>query len=187
MTKLLTTFAMLIVLQGCVTAAVVTVGTALSAATDRRTLGNQIDDKTIELNAYSKLSEQKPLKDKTNIQLASLNGILLVVGQAPTEPMRADVIKLLNKIKGVKKLFNQIRIGNTTSILTKSNDTWLTSKVKLALLTDKHIDGSNIKVITENGEVFLMGLVNQTEADIAVNIARNVGGVNRVLKAFEYR
>ncbi|MBL4910273.1 MAG: divisome-associated lipoprotein YraP [Alteromonadaceae bacterium] len=179
--------AIIITLQGCVAAAVVTVGAGVKMANDRRSIGNQIDDQTIELNAYTQLSENASLKDNTNIQVIAVNGTLLVIGQAPTVFLRDAVMKIINSIDGVSKIYNQIRIGSTTSILTKSHDAWLTSKVKVALLADDNIDGTNIKVITENAEVFLMGLVNTTEAAKAVNIARNISGVNRVLKAFEYR
>ena len=179
--------AIIIILQGCVAAAVVGVGTGVKMATDRRSVGNQIDDQTIELNAYSKLSEDTALKDSTNIQVIAMNGTLLVVGQAPTVFLRDSVMKVINNIEGVTKVYNQIRIGSVTSILTKSHDAWLTSKVKVALLAEDNIDGTNIKVVTENAEVFLMGLVSQKEASKAVNIARNISGVNQVLKAFEYR
>jgi osmotically-inducible protein OsmY len=179
--------AIVIFLQGCVTAAVVTVGTGVKMATDRRSVGHQIDDQTIELNAYTKLSENPAIKDQTNIQVVAMNGVVLVVGQAPTVFLRDAVMKVINSIDGISKVYNQIRIGNTTSILTKSHDTWLTSKVKVALLSDNSIDGTNIKVVTENSEVFLMGLVTLKEANKAVNIARNISGVTKVLKAFEYR
>lgn len=185
-TKIALLIAAVIILQGCVAAAVVTVGTGVKVATDRRTVGNQIDDQTIVLNAYAKLKKHAEINDKMNIQLVSLNGKMLVVGQAPTEHLRDSVIKILSDIEGITELYNQIRLTNTTSVLTRSHDTWLTSKVKVALLTDDRVDGTNIKVVTENGEVFLMGLVTQQEAEIAVNIARNISGVNRVVKAFEY-
>jgi osmotically-inducible protein OsmY len=84
------------------------------------------------------------------------------------------------------RIHNQIRIGNLTSITTQTNDVWLTSKVKSALFSSDEVDGNTIKVITENAEVFLMGLVTKKEADTAINITRNISGVNRVFKAFEY-
>jgi osmotically-inducible protein OsmY len=184
--KFITILVTIVFLQGCVAAAVVTVGTGVKVATDRRTVGHQIDDQTIVLNAYNKLNAHKDVNDNTNIQLISLNGKLLVVGQAPTEHLRDSIIKILSDINGVSEIYNQIRITNTTSVLTKSHDAWLTSKVKVALLADDRVDGTNIKVVTENGEVFLMGLVTPQEANIAVDIARNISGVNRVVKAFEY-
>lgn len=173
-------------LQGCVAAAVVGVVGGASVATDNRSLGNQIDDQKIEIDAKSALNKTEGLSDNTNIQVVSVNGSVLVVGQAPNSYLRDQVIKALNEVRGINQLHNQIRISNTTSFTTKTNDVWLTSKVKTALFGTDKLDATNIKVVTENGEVFLMGLVTQAEAAIAVDIARNVGGVNRVFKIFEY-
>jgi osmotically-inducible protein OsmY len=173
-------------LQGCVAVAVVGVVGGASAATDNRSLGNQIDDQKIELDAHSKLADSDALSDNTNLQVISVNGSVLVVGQAPNSYLRDNAIKAINEVKGIKQLHNQIRISNTTSFTTKTNDVWLTSKVKTALFGSDELDAINIKVVTENGEVFLMGLVAKAKADIAVDIARNVGGVNRVFKIFEY-
>ncbi|WP_085298834.1 division/outer membrane stress-associated lipid-binding lipoprotein [Cognaticolwellia mytili] len=173
-------------LQGCIAAAVVGVVGGASVATDNRSLGNQIDDQKIELDAHKRLAENDALSANTNLQVISVNGSVLVVGQAPNSYLRDQAIKLFSEINGVNQLHNQIRIGNTTAFTTKTNDIWLTSKVKTALFSDKKLNANNIKVVTENGEVFLMGLVTKAQADIAVDIARNVGGVNRVLKIFEY-
>jgi osmotically-inducible protein OsmY len=173
-------------LQGCIAVAVVGVVGGASVATDNRSLGNQIDDQKIELDAHKKLAASDALNENTNLQVISVNGSVLVVGQAPNSYLRDQAIKLINEINGVHQLHNQIRISNTTAFTTKTNDIWLTSKVKTALFSDEKLDANNIKVVTENGEVFLMGLVTKAQADIAVDIARNVGGVNRVLKIFEY-
>lgn len=173
-------------LQGCVAAAVVGVVGGASVATDNRSLGNQIDDQKIELDAHAQLAASEALSENTNLQVISVNGSVLIVGQAPNSYLRDQAIKMLNEVKGVKQLHNQVRISNTTAFTTKTNDVWLTSKVKTALFTHDELDATNIKVVTENGEVFLMGLVTKTQANIAVDIARNVGGVNRVFKIFEY-
>lgn len=173
-------------LQGCAAVAVVAVGTSASMATDRRSIGNQIDDQTIEVEAYNEIKKNESLSDNTNLSIISLNGSVLVIGQAPNTYLRDQAIKIINNINGVARIHNQVRIGNLTSITTKSNDVWLTSKVKSALFASDEISGRRIKVITENAEVFLMGLVTKKEADTAVNITRNISGVSRVFKAFEY-
>jgi osmotically-inducible protein OsmY len=111
---------------------------------------------------------------------------VLIIGQAPKTYIRDQAIKIVNDIDGVVRIHNQIRIGNLTSITTQTNDVWLTSKVKSALFSSDKVNGDALKVITENAEVFLMGLVTKAEADIAINITRNISGVNRVYKAFEY-
>ncbi|WP_281555851.1 division/outer membrane stress-associated lipid-binding lipoprotein [Thalassomonas sp. RHCl1] len=174
-------------LQGCVAAAVVGVAGTAQVANDKRSIGNQIDDQVIELDAYASFKKQQGLTENTNLQVVSVNGSVLIVGQSPNTYLRDLAIKTLNNIEGVVKVHNQIRIGNVTSITTRTNDLWLTSKVKTALFADEKIKSGNIKVVTENAEVFLMGLVSQSQANMAVEIARNIGGVNRVLKAFEYQ
>ena len=173
-------------LQGCTAVAVVALTTGASMATDRRSIGNQIDDQSIEVEAYNELTKNKSLNDNTNLHIVSVNGSVLIVGQAPNTYLKDQAIKIINNINGVVRVHNQIRIGNLTSITTQTNDVWLTSKVKSALFSSDEVKGNTIKVVTENAEVFLMGLVTQKEADIAVNITRNISGVNSVYKAFEY-
>lgn len=185
-TKLVATLLTLSILQGCAAVAVVAITTGASMVTDRRSIGNQIDDQSIEVEAYNEITKNKPLNTNTNLHISSVNGSVLIIGQAPSADLKDQAIKIVNNIKGVVRIHNQIRIGNVTSITTQTNDTWLTSKVKTALFTSDKVNGKDIKVITENGEVFLMGIVSKQEADAAVNITRNISGVNRVFKAFEY-
>jgi osmotically-inducible protein OsmY len=118
--------------------------------------------------------------------VVSVNSKVLVVGQAPNTHLRDLAIKTLNSLVGVEQVYDQIRIGNITSFTTTSNDMWLTSKVKTALFSSNSITATQIKVVTENGEVFLMGLVNSSQANAAVEAARNINGVSRVFKMFEY-
>ena len=174
------------VLQGCTAVAVVAVTTGASMATDRRSFGNQIDDQSIEVKAYNEITKNKSLNENTNLNVFSLNGSVLIIGQAPNTYLRDQAIKIINNLDGVVRIHNQIRIGNLISVTTKTNDVWLTSKVKTALFASDEVNGKAIKVITENAEVFLMGLVTKKEADAAINITRNISGVNRVFKAFEY-
>ncbi len=184
--KLIALLTLVAVLQGCAAAAVVAITTGASMATDRRSIGNQIDDQNIELEAYNEITKNTSLNDNTNLHIISLNGSVLIIGQTPNTYLRDQAIKIINAIDGVVKIHNQIRIGNVTSITTQTNDAWLTSKVKTALFSSDDINGNDIKVITENAEVFLMGLVSKKEADAAIEVTRNISGVNRVFKAFEY-
>lgn len=100
--------------------------------------------------------------------------------------MRAKAEAIVKPIRGVEKIHNQIRIGNITGVSTKTHDTWLTSKVKTMLVSEESVSANDIKVITENGEVFLMGLVTEQEANLAADVARHVSGVEKVIKVFEY-
>ncbi|MBU2926231.1 division/outer membrane stress-associated lipid-binding lipoprotein [Colwellia sp. 4_MG-2023] len=185
-TKIVSTLLLLGILQGCTAVTVVAITAGASMATDRRSIGNQIDDQTIQVNAYNRIAKNKALSDNTNLHLTSVNGSVLIIGQAPTTYLKDQAIKIISEIEGVVRVHNQIRIGSITSVTTRTNDIWLTSKVKTALFSDSSVNGKNIKVITENGEVFLMGIVSKKEADAAVNITRNISGVNKVFKAFEY-
>jgi len=174
------------ILQGCAAAAVVAVSTGASIATDRRSIGNQIDDQNIELTAYNEITKNEALSDNTNLHVTSVNGSVLIIGQSPNAYLKDQAIKILNNINGIVKIHDQVRIGTVTSITTQTNDVWLTSKVKTALFSSDKVSAKDIKVITENAEVFLMGLVSKEEAEIAIEITRNISGVNRVFKAFEY-
>ena len=172
-------------IQGC--AAVVVAGAtgAATAANDRRTIGTQIDDNTIEMKAGLALGKAEGISDNARIVVKSLNGNLLVVGQSPNDFLRDIAIRALGNIDGVKRVHNQIKIGSTTSMSTRTMDTWITTRVKLKLLTEKNVDSNNIGVLTENAEVYLMGLVSKVEADKAAEIARNISGVAKVVKVFE--
>ncbi|MGB1199676.1 MAG: division/outer membrane stress-associated lipid-binding lipoprotein [Thalassotalea sp.] len=173
-------------LQGCIAAAVIGVVGGATVVSDNRTIGTQLNDQQVELDAHSALNKIEGLTDNTNLQVVSLNGSVLVVGQAPNAYLKNLAIKTIEKIDGVQQIHNQVRISNVTALTTRSNDVWLTSKVKTAIFNSDSLDATNVKVITENGEVFLMGLINQRDGDKAVEIARHVSGVNRVFKMFEY-
>ncbi|MFQ3257560.1 MAG: osmotically-inducible protein OsmY [Gammaproteobacteria bacterium] len=175
-----------VLLQGCAAAVVAGTASAVTAANDRRTIGSQIDDNNIEIKASIALSEVERLEKFANISAVSVNGIVLLVGQVSNEEMRNEAQRTIEGVSGIRKIHNQIRIGSNIGITTQTHDSWLTSKVKAQLLTAKDISSNNIKVVTENAEVFLMGLVSDSESTQAVNIARNVSGVERVIKVFEY-
>lgn len=175
-----------VLLQGCAAAVVAGTASAITAANDRRTIGSQIDDSNIEIKASIAISEVDRLHKFAHISAVSVNGIVLLVGQVANEEMKNEANRAIESVAGIRKIHNQIRIGSNTGVTTQTHDSWLTSKVKAQLLTAKNISSNNIKVVTENAEVFLMGLVSDAEAEQAVNIARNVSGVERVIKVFEY-
>jgi osmotically-inducible protein OsmY len=184
--KIITLLATIWLLQGCAAAVVAGTASAVSAANDRRTIGSQIDDNNIEIKATIALKKVPALSEKANISVVSVNGTLLLVGQVPSDSLMSQAEQAVRNAVTVKQIHNQLRIGTRIGITTQTYDTWLTSKVKTKLLTAETITGNNIKVVTENSEVFLMGLVSEAEADQAVEIARHINGVARVIKAFEY-
>jgi osmotically-inducible protein OsmY len=159
---------------------------AASVAHDRRTIGTQVDDTTTAGRISNALSNDLAIQEQTSISIQVFNGTALLVGQAPTQELIQQAQTLASSVKNIKKLHNQIRLGAPIPANIVANDAWLASKVKAKLIADKRIDGLHIEIEVENGEVFLMGLVSQQEANIAVNITRNIVGVKQVIKAFEY-
>lgn len=174
-------------LQGCVSGIVLGALGVASVVNDRRTTATQLEDESIEIKANSALDKDKGLNEHSHISIVSYNRTVLLIGQVPNSMLRDRAAKIAADIENVTRVHNQLRIGNKTALTTRTNDTWLTSKVKVALTADETLKGSQIKVITEHGEVFLMGLVTQQEGNLAAELARNVSGVKQVIKAFEYQ
>mgnify|MGYP004549242739 FL=1 len=176
-----------LLLQGCVAAAVVggaAVGT--KAATDPRTVGTQVDDGTLELRVNTALSKDEQIKKEARINVTAYQGKVLLVGQAPNTALASQAKQIAMGVEGATEVFNEIRQGTPISLGTASTDTWITTKVRSQLLTTDQVKSSNVKVTTENGEVFLMGLVTDREGKAAADIASRVSGVKRVTTAFTY-
>ncbi|WP_419147263.1 division/outer membrane stress-associated lipid-binding lipoprotein [Pseudoalteromonas 'SMAR'] len=186
MMRIASLLAAIMMLQGCAAAVVAGTAGAVSAANDRRTIGAQIDDNNIEIKGTLAIKGIKHLAERANITLVSVNGVVLMIGQVANQEMKSQAERALQDVSGIRQIHNQLRLSSNIGITTQTHDTWLTSKVKTKLLAADDVNGANIKVVTENAEVFLMGLVSQTEANCAVEIARNISGVKRVIKAFEY-
>lgn len=176
----------ILTLQSCAVATVVVVTAGANMIADRRSFTKQIDDQTIEFVAHNELAKLKGITENTNLHVTSMNGLVLVTGQSPNTYLRDLAIQTIQDVPDIVAIHNQIRISNTTSASTRTSDVWLTSKVKSALLANGDVNAKDIKVVTENAEVFLLGLVSEKEADIAVEVTRNINGVTRVFKAFEY-
>ncbi len=177
----------LLLLQGCV--GVLLAGgatTGVVVAKDRRTVTAQVDDQKIELNARHDLSERTDISRTSHISINSNNGIVLLVGQTPHQKYSDEVRAMVERQEGVRKIYNEIKITEPTGYDIRSNDSWITSKVRTMLIAEKHFDSSHVKVVTEDSQVFLMGLVTHDEGELAVEIARNVSGVEKVIRVFEY-
>jgi len=185
--KILIFLALSSILAGCAPAVIVG-GSAVNAAHDRRTLGSFVEDQNIELKAYDAIAKDVDL-EKSHIIVTSYNGVVLMSGQTPTAEMRAMAEERVRSVEKVKKVHNELTIAAPSSLGIRSSDTWVTSKVKTNLFKVKgheNFDPSRVKVVTENGTVYLMGLLKQSEAEDVVDVVRKVGGVQRVVKIFEY-
>lgn len=172
--------------QGCAPVIVAGGATAAVAATDQRSVGTQLDDQNIELTARRRINHDDRLADGVHVNFTCFNGTLLLTGEAATAEKRDIVVSLVDRLEGVKRVVNEISVAEPTTLGSRSNDSWITGQVKTRLLADEKTPGSRVKVITENGTVYLMGLLTQKEGEFAAEGARTAGGVKRVVKLFEY-
>jgi osmotically-inducible protein OsmY len=174
-------------LSGCITALVAgAVIATVDIIHDRRSAGEYVDDNTIELTAQNYLISTKALRAGVHIKQVSWNGIFLITGEIDQESTKQEVIAHLNAISGVRQLVDETTITGKTAMLARTNDSWITSKVKASLLLKTGLDANRVKVITTDGSVYLMGIVTREEGQRATDLARKVKGVARVVKVFEY-
>ena len=174
-------------LSGC---AVVAIGGAGAAATataiDSRTTGAQVEDQTIELKAYRALNADAELKQEAHLNVTSYNSVVLLTGETPTPALRRRAVALVKEIDKVAHIYDEIAIAAPSSLVSRSGDAYLTAKVKTRMFADEQLSGLKIKVVTEDGVVYLMGLVSRAEADRATDIARRTGGAQKVVRLFQH-
>jgi osmotically-inducible protein OsmY len=171
------------VLGGCVALAGGAMVGGTLMAVDRRTAGAQIDDQTIELRASSAITAA--VGDRAHVNATSYNRVVLLTGEVPTEADRAKVEAAVGRVENVRAVINELAVMPNSSIGQRTNDSITTGKVKAALFDAKGIQAAAIKVVTERGNVYLMGRVTDAESTIAGNTARGVAGVVKVIKVFE--
>ena len=153
---------------------------------DRRTVGEYVDDGSIELNAKNYLLTRKEVRIASHVKPDSWNGILLLTGEIDDEQIKQEVVAHMNSIQGVRQVVDETTITGKTALLARTHDAWISSKVKSRLLIKTGIDSNRVKVITTRGTVYLMGIVTREEADKATELTRAVKGVARVVRVFEY-
>lgn len=171
-------------LNACIPVIATGVGVSVAATVDRRTYGNQIEDSSIETRLNSRIANK--LGPSAHVSATSYNRVVLISGEVPSEGAKqeaADQIATLpNELRGVH---NELVVGPRASISRQSEDTFITSKVKTRLLESRAVAGHHVKVITESGTVFLMGVLTQQESEAAAAIAATTTGVRKVVKLFE--
>ena len=186
--KLAFIFAGAMLLQGCVAAAIggAAVAGATKIATDPRTVGTQIDDETLEERVKSAIYKDQQIKSEARISITSYSGRILLTGQVPNDNLREIATSLAKGVQNVNDVYNEVRVGPKVSFSQISKDAWITSQIKSKMLVDSKVKTSDVKVITENNEVFLLGHVTHDQGNAAAEIARNVSGVTKVVKVFNY-
>lgn len=151
-------------------------------ASDRRTSGAQVEDQAIELKAGSRIKELATLG---NVSATSFNRLLLITGQVPTEADRMALGEALAKLENVRAVVNELAVVGNTTFSASSSDTIISAKVIGAFIDARDLQSNAFKVVTERGVVYLMGIVTEREAGRATELARTVGGVQKVVRVFE--
>jgi len=170
-------------LQGCVTVAAVGATQATLAAIDRRSLGTQTEDETIEWKASLEISEKAG--KESHVNFTSYNRKVLVTGEVASEEIKAEVERLVAAIPQVRGVYNELAIAPATSLGTRSKDSYITTKVKARFVDAGKFNAVYVKVVTEAGVVYLLGLVTQQEADAAIQVARTTSDVQKVVTLLE--
>src|SRR5690554_1326195 len=171
-------------LTGCTAVLVGATAVGISAATDTRSVGTQLDDQTIEVRVITALKGDDRLDD-SRVQVVSFNRSVLLLKQVTDSTLRDLVSHIVRNTQGVDRVHNELKVAPVVSLGQISKDSYITSKIKAKYIANEQIKVSDIKVVTENGEVALMGIVERDIAQQAIDIARNVNGVTRVIDAFE--
>jgi osmotically-inducible protein OsmY len=166
-------------LQGCAMAPV-------SEDYGTRTLGTVWDDQMIESRGKSIIRAVSDDLKHAHLGVISFNGMVLLTGQVPSLKAKEDAANAIAGLRKVRTVHNELEVAGPTTMMARTNDAWLTTKVKTALLTGEGTEAGRVKVVTENGVVYLMGFLTRTESDATVEKTRQVFGVQKIIKTFEY-
>lgn len=170
-------------LQGCFPVVAAGVTTGVLATVDRRSVGTQTEDESIEWKSSARVGEK--LGNKAHVNFTSYNRKLLVTGEATNEDVKAEVESIVGSLPNVEEVLNYMVVGAPSSFSNRSNDAFITSKVKSRSLDTGKFNPVHVKVVTEAGVVYLMGMLTQPEADAAINVARHTAGVRKVMNLIE--
>jgi osmotically-inducible protein OsmY len=175
--------AMLPLLGGCVVAALGGAAGGVMVAEDRRTVGTITEDQGIELKASSRIDDRLR---SAHINTASYNRLVLLTGEVPNATAREEAERIARGVENVRGVYNELQVAGNSSLSVRSNDSFITSKVKTRFVDAQKFNPVHVKVITESSTVFLLGLVKRGEADAATEVARTTSGVQKVVRLFEY-
>ena len=174
-------------LVACIPLAIGTAAvTVVDLIQDRRTVGRSIDDNSLEVKLRSDIKGDQEIGKSAHISVTAMNGIVLLTGEIQREDQRKRALTLARRYPETRQVVDEMFLTDATSLNSRANDSWITSKVKTKLIKTPGVPSSNIKVVTENSRVYLLGLVTRGESERAVDIARTVRGVTHIYKIFEY-
>ena len=175
-------------LQGCIVLAAAGAGAATTAVVvhDRRPLQTIADDQNIELTAASRINQNANFNQNSHIVSVAFNHAVLLIGQVSSQNIRQQAESMIQSLPKVARIYNQLEVALPTTPETRTNDAWITTKIKSEMLGAQDLHSIQIKVVTENNIVYLLGIVNHHQAQMATDVARRVSGVTRVVTLFEY-
>lgn len=175
-------------LTGCAAVAVGGIAAGALMLHDRRPLPDLIEDQGIEMAATRAFRHHEALGMESHIRVVSFNGVVLLAGEVPAEEQRAKAERIVENLDGVRKVVNELAVRDRSHVGTRLKDTALTTRVKTAIggVDREDFDATRVKVVSVRGNVYLMGLVTQAEAEAVLEKVRYVRGVKRVVKVFEY-
>jgi|TARA_B110000503_G_scaffold111119_1_gene166319 osmotically-inducible protein OsmY len=174
------------ILTGCTKIIHVATEEPIKQAPEKISLGTDIDDWELETLIGVNIKKTGPELENAHININSYNRVVLLTGQAPSSEARILAAKIAKEYRGVRLVHNEIKVSGPTSFLSRTNDAWLSAKVKTKLMASEEVQSSSIKVVTENGVVFLMGLVARQEGGVALRLASETGGAVSIVSVFEY-
>lgn len=173
-------------LPGCLPLAATGMVLSATAAVDRRTVGTQIDDQTIQLRANQRIKEVLPGDEKAFANVNSYNRRVLLTGRAPDERSKARAEQIAKSVDNVRTVYNELNVGSPSLIQSSARDTLVTTRVRAALFQDKAVEATAVRVVTELRTVYLMGIVTRDEGNHAAKIASQIPGVDKVVTIFDY-
>jgi|TARA_B110000438_G_scaffold38907_1_gene38752 osmotically-inducible protein OsmY len=181
-------FLLLVTLASCSTILVNTTNRdGMQEDPTERTAGAIVEDRSIETKIAVNMQAIEPAFRKSSFDVVSHNGVVLLIGQVESNELKSKATEIASEASAkIKRIHNEIEVSGRTGILSRSNDTWIATKVRTLMLANAEVPSGQVRVVVENGAVYLMGIISQSEGDNAANIARNVTGVTKVVKVFEY-
>ena len=173
-------FTACLILQGC------TVFGPKSDDYGKRTFGTRLDDGRTQSLAKRNIRAADPELDNAHLDVTVFNGIMIITGQVASEALVNAASRAIEGMRNVKQVHNELEVAGPTSLLARTNDNWLTTKIKSSMVISSETDANRIKIVTENGVVYLLGLLTREEAEAAVRLTRKIFGVQKIVKVFEY-
>jgi osmotically-inducible protein OsmY len=174
-------------LQGCFVAGAAAGAAAIAVVYDHRNISNILRDTDIANRISAGINKVPALRKECHIEVTVFNRVVLLSGETPNPAYKQQAGEIARSIPEVTRVYNQLTVQGPTSSLIRTSDSWITAKIKTEMLADEDLKSGSIKVVTDNGVVYLMGIVKREQADIAVDIARQVSGVQKVVKIFQYK